>query len=131
MLTVIRAENQLQRIPFLRTVYDILCIYLENRYRGSYMSAHVLLNSLNELRKNDKMRCFPSISHFFAMSLINSTGIPRIRCVPGKPEVKQGKFIEFTDNSAQNQLGPCQLNPHKTQLMPTRPKFIRQLGPNL
>ena len=31
-------------------------------YRGSYMSAHVLLNSLNELRKID----------IFALSLINS-----------------------------------------------------------
>ena len=31
----------------------------------------------------------------------------------------------ITDNSAQNQLGP-----HKTRPMPTRPKFIRQLGPN-
>ena len=27
-----------------------------NIYRGSYMSAHVLLNLLNELRKRDKMR---------------------------------------------------------------------------
>ena len=30
-------------------------------YRGSYMSAHVLLNLLNELGKSDKMRGFPSI----------------------------------------------------------------------
>ena len=29
--------------------------------RGSYMSAHVLLNLLNELRKRDKMRGLPSI----------------------------------------------------------------------
>ena len=29
--------------------------------RGSYMSAHVLLNLLNELGKRDKMRGFPSI----------------------------------------------------------------------
>ena len=37
------------------------------------MSAHVLLNLLNELRKKDKMRGLPSIlSHFFATSLINS-----------------------------------------------------------
>ena len=27
-------------------------------YRGSYMSAHVLLNLLNELGKRDKMRGF-------------------------------------------------------------------------
>ena len=30
-------------------------------YRGSYMSAHVLLNLLNELGKRDKMRGLPSI----------------------------------------------------------------------
>ena len=29
--------------------------------RGSYMSAHVLLNSLNKLRKRDNMRGLPSI----------------------------------------------------------------------
>ena len=33
--------------------------------RGSYMSAHVLLNSLNELRKSDKMRGLPSILSLF------------------------------------------------------------------
>ena len=37
--------------------------------RGSYMSAHVLLNLLNELGKRDKLRAF----YFFsATSLINS-----------------------------------------------------------
>ena len=37
------------------------------------MSAHVLLNLLNELGKRDKMRGLPSIlSLFFATSLINS-----------------------------------------------------------
>ena len=41
-------------------------------YRGSYMSAYVLFNLLNELRKRDKMRGLPSISSFFATSLINS-----------------------------------------------------------
>ena len=30
-------------------------------YRGSFMSTHVLLNLLNELRKRDKMRCLLSI----------------------------------------------------------------------
>ena len=30
-------------------------------YRGSYMSAHVLLNLLNKLGKRDKMRGLPSI----------------------------------------------------------------------
>ena len=34
-------------------------------HRGSYMSAHVLLNLLNELRKRDKMRGLPSILFLF------------------------------------------------------------------
>ena len=36
------------------------------RYRGSYMSAHVLLNLLNELGKRDKMRGLPSILSLFS-----------------------------------------------------------------
>ena len=36
------------------------------------MSAHVLLNLVNELRKRDKMRGLASIYLFFANSLINS-----------------------------------------------------------
>ena len=34
-------------------------------YRGSYMSAHVLLNLLNELGKRDKMRGLLRISSLF------------------------------------------------------------------
>ena len=34
-------------------------------YRGSYMSAHVLFNLLNELGKRDKMRGLPSILSLF------------------------------------------------------------------
>ena len=33
---------------------------------GSYMSAHVLLNLLNELGKRDKMRGLPSILSLFS-----------------------------------------------------------------
>ena len=33
--------------------------------RGSYMSAHVLLNLLNELGKRDKMQGLPSILSLF------------------------------------------------------------------
>ena len=36
------------------------------------MSAHVLLNLSNKLRKIDKIRGLPSILSFFATSLINS-----------------------------------------------------------
>ena len=34
-------------------------------HRGSYMSAHVLLNLLNELRKRNKMQGLPSILSLF------------------------------------------------------------------
>ena len=37
-----------------------------NIYRGSYMSAHVLLNLLNKLMKRDKMPGLPSILFFFS-----------------------------------------------------------------
>ena len=47
---------------------DVDAISSKLIYRGSYMSAHVLLNLLNELVKRDKMRGLP----FFATSLINS-----------------------------------------------------------
>ena len=39
--------------------------YSDNTNRGSYMSAHVLLNLLNELGKRDKMRGLPSILSVF------------------------------------------------------------------
>ena len=47
-------------------------IYIE---RGSYMSAHVLLNLLNKLGKRDKMRCLPSILSLFRneLSKFNNT----------------------------------------------------------
>ena len=47
----------------LSTEYEI---YPEHKLnRGSYMSAHVLLNLLNELGKRDKMRGLPSILSLF------------------------------------------------------------------
>ena len=43
--------------------------------RGSYISANVLLNLLNELRKSDKMRGLPSIlSLFRKFNKFNKTG---------------------------------------------------------
>ena len=46
------------------------------RYRGSYMSAHVLLNLLNELGKSDKMQGLRSILSFFRneFNKFNNTG---------------------------------------------------------
>ena len=43
------------------TANEIVCTL----HRGSYMSAHVLLNLLNELGKRDKMRGLPSILSLF------------------------------------------------------------------
>ena len=41
-------------------------------YRGSYMSAHVLLNLLNELGKEIKCEACRAFYLFFATNLINS-----------------------------------------------------------
>ena len=41
-------------------------------FRGSYMSAHVLLNVLNKLRKRDKMQGLQSILSLFRNEFINS-----------------------------------------------------------
>ena len=50
-------------------ILAICCLDLpasdNERDRGSYMSAHVLLNLLNELGKRDKMRGLPSILSLF------------------------------------------------------------------
>ena len=58
----------------VKTTLNVLNIRrsVGNINRGSYMSAHVLLNLLNELGKRDKMRGLPSILSLFATSLINS-----------------------------------------------------------
>ena len=42
-------------------LFDLVCAL----YRGSYMSARVLLNLLNKLGKRDKMRGLPSILSLF------------------------------------------------------------------
>ena len=46
------------------------------KHRGSYMSAPVLLNLLNKLRKRDKMQGLPSILSLFRNTLnkFNNTG---------------------------------------------------------
>ena len=46
--------------------------------RGSYMSAHVLLNLLNELGRRDKMRGLPSILSLFRNEF-NKFNITRAR----------------------------------------------------
>ena len=46
-------------------IINILFLVRNLKNRGSYMSAHVLLNLLNELGKRDKMRGLPSILFLF------------------------------------------------------------------
>ena len=50
--------------------------HMECEHRGSYMSAHVLLNLLNELRKRDKIRGLWSILSLFRneFTKFNNTG---------------------------------------------------------
>ena len=54
-----------QKICTLYTLSSLVHSLLPLGYRGSYMSAHVLLNLLNELGKRDKMRGLPSILSLF------------------------------------------------------------------
>ena len=62
---------QTRRIPLwalllgIRWVISSSPYFKPYKYRGSYMSAHVLLNLLNELGKKDKMRGLPSILSLF------------------------------------------------------------------
>ena len=48
----------------VESLYNAM-LRVHERNRGSYMSAHVLLNLLNELGKRDKMRGLPSILSLF------------------------------------------------------------------
>ena len=51
--------------------------------RGSYLSAHVLLNLLNELEKSDKMRGLPSILSLFRneFNKFNNTRARMLDCI--------------------------------------------------
>ena len=87
----------------------------------------VLVNRLNKTKSAVFLYC--------RFSLFLKTVCIQISLYPNKfnPYLRAFCMISskrITDNSAQNQLGQCQLGPHKTRPLPTRPKFIRQLGPN-
>ena len=47
-------------------IQEKVCYLINQIHRGAYMSAHVLLNLLNELGKIDKMRGLPSILSLFS-----------------------------------------------------------------
>ena len=57
------SESTLVKMPHRWKSHATAQIKTTNR--GSYMSAHVLLNLLNELGKRDKMRGLPSILSLF------------------------------------------------------------------
>ena len=64
----IYAHNCLQSLSMNENLCsnNVACVLFEHGlYRGSYMSAHVLLNLLNELGKRDKMRGLLSILSLF------------------------------------------------------------------
>ena len=56
-------RDYLRKIFFFPNIWDTDILIIV--YRGSYMSAHFLLNLLNELEKRDKMRGLPSILPLF------------------------------------------------------------------
>ena len=58
----------------LKEIWEVCKLY--QIHRGSYMSAHVLLNLLNKLGKRDKMRGLPSILLLFGnqFNKFNNTG---------------------------------------------------------
>ena len=56
-------RNRRSGLTYCNMVTDKCCLYVINR--GSYMSAHVLLNLINELGKRDKMRGLLSILSLF------------------------------------------------------------------
>ena len=68
------------RIPAVSRLKYITQIQLN---RGFYMSAHVLLNLLNEMRKSNKMRGLPSILSLFRNSFnkFNNTGVLKLDSV--------------------------------------------------
>ena len=58
-----------EKLLFWSGKYYVCLLFWSAIYRGSYMSANVLLNLLNELRKRDKMRGLPSILSLFRNEL--------------------------------------------------------------
>ena len=61
IVCILKAFITYERFFFKKRTPVVLCAL----HRGSYMSAHVLLNLLNELGKGDKMRGLPSILSLF------------------------------------------------------------------
>ena len=64
-MAAIEIETDLYTGQYQELKGDLFQIMVHCLYRGPYMSAHVLLNLLNELGKRDKMRGLPSILSLF------------------------------------------------------------------
>ena len=62
---IIYTQSKFHEIPSIACQQKHENITQHTIYRGSYTSAHVLLNLLNELGKRDKMRGLPSILSLF------------------------------------------------------------------
>ena len=56
-------REKFKTLPFMCML--LRCYGRHYMYRGSYMSAHVLLSLLSELGKRDEMQGSPSILFFF------------------------------------------------------------------
>ena len=69
-------------LPYFNNTYSKHKIY-----RGSYISAHVLLNLLNELGKRDKMRGLPSI-------------LSKMRGLPSILSLFRNEFNKFNNTRA-------------------------------
>ena len=67
----ITGDNVIYHTPELKT---------PTKYRGSYMSVHVLLNLLNKLSKRDKMRGLLSVLSLFRIEFdkFNNTGAQKL-----------------------------------------------------
>ena len=63
----------------LKTILDVCFFMHVTIHRGSYMRAHVLSNSLNELRKSDKMQACQAFYLFFFCNVFNKFNNTRAR----------------------------------------------------
>ena len=64
-------------MEYIHALVIMTFLYLVSLNRGSYISAHDLLNLLNKLRKRDKMRGLSSILSLFCSEFkkFNNTGV--------------------------------------------------------
>ena len=78
----------------------------KNRQIGSYMSAHVLLNLLNELGKRDEIRGLPSILLIFCneFNKFHNTGERIVHCIYHCGRPWPAAYINIIQNTHQIQV---------------------------